>query len=430
MLNETNPSIKAENFFKLPFEPGTRILTENTLNKYSEIRIPKRRYLPIEIRMISFSNNLLTIGIKLDKEPEEQVYIKVTASELLVSCSVDTNESYLSRYAYFTLYRLALYSDKYDFEDYYWPDFFDQQTGESKYLVVHKSKDKIFVSSKVRYKGLYKPGTPLPVLSEDSPTLREVMPIIQEKPPTGSHTVIGFCLADANNERHRSNHYPFLIPYTGTLAKNKTLVKGFKTYVLSEMDLPDIDLTDEQQQLMDICFAMKKIAPVISYESIEDVQVLAEKQEENKQHFNALFELWQQAIPLLAGRLYTHYTYTFGMRHVKGKPSKSYMVPCSFRNERPEICFLWKDQGDYYRLELRLMIGGKIHKLSYYYNTAFFVMLSFDRDYILLSSLMDCELASYFQKNHFKLLILKTHFGGDCKDFVDQLITRYKFIKR
>jgi len=124
------------------------------------------------------------------------------------------------------------------------------------------------------------------------------------------------CLADANNERHRSNHYPFLISYIGTFDKNTTSVKGFKIYVLSEMDLPDVDLTDEQQYLMGICFAMKKIAPVIGYESIEDVQVLAEEQEENKKHFNALFELWQQAIPLLAGRLYTHYTYTFGMRHV------------------------------------------------------------------------------------------------------------------
>jgi len=90
-----------------------------------------------------------------------------------VSCSIDTNESYLSRCAYFTLYRLALYSDKYDFEHYYWPDFFDQHTGESKYLVVHKSKDKIFVSSKVRYKGLYKPGTPLPILSGGNLELRE-----------------------------------------------------------------------------------------------------------------------------------------------------------------------------------------------------------------------------------------------------------------
>jgi len=108
------------------------------------------------------------------------------------------------------------------------------------------------------------------------------MPIIQEKPPTGNHTVMGFCLADANNERHRSNHYPFLISYIGTFDKNKTLVKGFKIYVLSEMDLPDVDLTDEQRYLMGICFAMKKIAPVIGYESIEDVQVLTEEQEENK----------------------------------------------------------------------------------------------------------------------------------------------------
>ena len=90
MPDKTIPSM---NFFHLPFTPNTRILTENTLNQYSEIRKPKRGYFPIKIRKISFCNELLVIGVILDKEPEELVYIKVTASELLISCSVDTHET-------------------------------------------------------------------------------------------------------------------------------------------------------------------------------------------------------------------------------------------------------------------------------------------------------------------------------------------------
>lgn len=117
--------IPSMNFFHLPFTPNTRILTENTLNQYSEIRKPKKGYFPIKIRKISFSNELLVIGVILDKEPEEMVYIKVTTSELLVSCSVDTHENYLSRYAYFALNQLMYYHTEYDFEDNYWPGFFD-----------------------------------------------------------------------------------------------------------------------------------------------------------------------------------------------------------------------------------------------------------------------------------------------------------------
>lgn len=424
-------SIKTENFFRLPFIPDTRILTENTLNQYSEIRKPKRGYLAIKTRKISFSNELLTIGVILDREPEELVYIKVTISELLVSCSVDTDENYLSRYAYFTLSGLIYYHSEYDFEDYYWPGFFDQHSGVSKYLMIHKSKDSLLVSSKARYKGLYKPGKQLVVIAGNIPILRKVSPIIQEKSPKEGHEILGFCLADNNNERHRTNHYPFLIPYIGTLNKDKTKVRGFKTYVLNEMNLSEIDLSEEQQRLIEICFAMKKIALVANPEYKEDVQVLAEKRNQNKDNFNSLFELWQQALPLLSGRLYTHYCYTFGMRHLRGKPTRSYMIPCSFNNEIPEICFLWKDKGDYYKLELRLKLSGEIHQVQYYYNTAFFAMLCYSpRKYVLLNSVMDSELVSYFQKSQFQLLVLKKHYDGYCKDFVDQLREKYQFIKR
>lgn len=419
------------NFFRLPFIPNTRILTEDTLNQYSQIRKPKRGYFSIEIRKISFSNELLVIGVILDKEPEELVYIKVTTSELHVSCSVDTDESYLSRYAYFSLSRLMLYRTEYDFEDYYWPGFFDQETGGSKYLMIHKSKDNVYVSSKVRYSGLYKPGKQLPIVSANMVKLRKAVPAIQEQPPKETHTVLGFCLADSNNERYRTNHYPFLIPYVGILNKGKTNIRSFTAYVLNETQLSEFDLTDEQQSLVEICFDMKKIALVAKPEYNDDAHRLAEKRKQNQYNFNQLFELWQKALPLLSGRLYTHYRYTYGMRNVKGKPVRSYMTPCCFNNETPEICFLWKDMGDYYKLELRLMFQGKIHRLQYYFSTAFFAMLSYSpRKYVLLNSVTDNELVSYFQQSQFQLLVLKKHYEGDFKDFVDHLRMVYRFINK
>lgn len=419
------------NFFHLPFTPNTRILTENTLNQHSEIRKPKRGYFPIKIRKVSFSNELLVIGVILDKETEELVYIKVTASKLLISCSVDTHENYLSRYAYFSLAQLMYYDTEYDFEDYYWPDFFDQKTGESKYLIIHKSKDNLHVSSKVRYKGFYKPGKQLPVISQNPVPLRKAVPCIQEQPPKETHVILGFCLADSNNEWYRTNHYPFLVPYVGILNKAKTEVRSFTIYVLNEIHLPDFNLTDDQQKLVEICFEMRKIALIASPAYKDDTNKLAEKRKQNQYNFNQLFELWQKALPLLSGRLYTHYSYTYGMRNVKGKPRRSSMIPCSFNNETPEICFLCKDKGDYYKLELRVRLCGKIHQIQYYYNTAFFAMLFYNpRRYALLNSVIDSELLSFFQKSHFQLLVLKKHYDGDFKEFVDRLRMGYRFIDK
>jgi hypothetical protein len=77
------------------------------------------------------------------------------------------------------------------------------------------------------------------------------------------------------------------------------------------------------------------------------------------------------------------------------------------------------------------MLGREIHEVAYFYNTTFFVRISGDqRNYFLLDSLMDNELISFFQKNHFQLLILKVHYEGYCEDFIGQLMTSYQFIKR
>jgi len=107
------------------------------------------------------------------------------------------------------------------------------------------------------------------------------------------------------------------------------------------------------------------------------------------------------------------------------------MIPCRIRHERPSICFLWKELGEYYKLELRLLIAGKIHQIPDHYSSAFFAMLCpAPREYVLLNSVADWELFRFFQKHQFQLLVLKKHFKGRFKDFVDQLKIAYPFIMR
>ena len=426
----SDKNIPSCNFFRLPFKPGTRILTEATLNKHSEIREPRKDYLSTKTRKIAFRNELLVIGVTLGTEPEEMVYIKATTSELLVSCSVDTHKDYLSRYAYFTLRQLMQYYSNYDFEDYYWPGFFDPSTGACKYLIVRKSKKDLRVSLKVRYTGFYKPGQHLPTVSANVIELRaETLPV-PEQPSKNSQMVLGFCLANCNDERYRNNHYPFLIPYVGILNKFKTRLKSITKYLLHEMELAELELTEEQHKLVGICFEMKKIALVGIPEFYADEKRIAEINKQNQDNLNKLFGLWQLALPLLSGRLYTYYTYTFGMRNVKGKPVLSSMVPCTFEHQTPEICFLWKDMGDYYQLEMRLSIGAKVHHLQNFNTTLFAMLIYSPRKYVLLNSIADSELLTYFQQRKFQFLVLKKHYQGDIKDFVAQLRMVYHFINK
>lgn len=57
------------------------------------------------------------------------------------------------------------------------------------------------------------------------------------------------------------------------------------------MQVSEIDLLDEQQNLMEICFDMKKITSVASPAYKDDTNKFAKKQEQNQYNFNQLFEL-------------------------------------------------------------------------------------------------------------------------------------------
>ncbi|WP_148042795.1 hypothetical protein [Pedobacter jejuensis] len=430
MAKDTSPAIADGNFFRLPLRSGTRILTTETLDRYSDFRRPKRPYLRIRCMKLSFHNELLTIGVTLDSEEEEKIYIKVTASELLVSCSVDTTNNFLSRYAYFALYDMMSIYDENDFEDYYWPGFFDGN-GESRYLMIRMYRGSLVVFPKVRYNGFYKPEQALPIIGDKISGTRQEVEILKESTPKGTQEILGFCLADTSTERWHTNHYLFLVPYIGILDNNRTFVKGFKKYVLGHGDISAMDVDPIQGKLIDICIEMKKIALVKYPQYRDEKDVADEKRKANRENFAMLLELWHQALPMVAGRLYTHYRFTYGMRNVKGKPSKKDMEPCIISNEVPEICFLWKDRGDYFKLELRFVVGGKMHEVSNFFDTAFFIASSSDpKRFFLLSWVTECELVAFFSKRNFRLLMLKIHYEEHCREFVGKLRDNYRFINR
>jgi len=105
-------------FFHLPLEKGTVILSQETLNNHSAFRRTKRPFLNIKQRKVSFHQEILTIGITLGEEKEEMVYLQVKPTELLVGCSVDTSEHYLSRYAYYVLQDLMNHSGECDLRNF------------------------------------------------------------------------------------------------------------------------------------------------------------------------------------------------------------------------------------------------------------------------------------------------------------------------
>jgi hypothetical protein len=197
-------------FFHLPLEKGTVILSLETLNRHSAFRRTRKPFLYIKQRKISFQSEILTIGIMLGEEKEEMVYLQVKPTELLVGCSVDTSESYLSRYAYYTLQDLMNHSGECDFKEFYWPEFFHPKTGKSKYLNIINDRWGMNVGLKAQYSYFYKPESKLYYPFKDTmcPARSKRFPITQTN-ISASNCVIGYCFANTTFASYCSNHYPF-----------------------------------------------------------------------------------------------------------------------------------------------------------------------------------------------------------------------------
>ncbi|EOZ96476.1 hypothetical protein A33Q_2246 [Indibacter alkaliphilus LW1] len=417
-------TIDEKKFFKLPLEKGTFCLSKEILNAHSKFG-KLIDYFQVETTELSFRNEILTLSVKLPGEPKKLVYLKVTEKELLVSCSFDTDFSYLSRYVYIALREFMGISGKAYFDKYYWPDFFDPKTGRSKYLQIINDRRGFDIKLKSKYPSFYKPGYPLLELQDDLEIPKdEIQPrsLAENLPITDK--AIGFALADTILSSFHSNHYPFLVPLHGVTSKDREKIKTFATFHLNEDDGNELVLSQDQKELSKICFKMRELAPV-SNSSWDDTFVpTSEELEKGKQ----LFKLWHQAYKLLLTQKYVYFFHTRGLKYVKGKPMRSWMRPCEFKKETPELVIKRMDKGDYFQIELAFRIKRKLNRL-HYPNLTFFLRpeTNWLEEY-LLGSFNDWLVVSFFEKTKYKLAVLKSHYKGDFEDFINQLAERYEVI--
>lgn len=423
-MNQQTKSMAGKSFFKMPFEQKTFRLSKDTLNSHSEFRRPERPYFRITVRKINYRNEFLTLGVKIQEEAEECVYIQVQEKEILVSCTVDTNETFLSRYAYFALTELMSISESYNFEKFYWPDFFDQNTGKSKYLDIINDRLGLDVTLKPKYPNFYKPGFQLVEITEEPKTESRKATALRvlDQTPTTSYAV-SYCLADTNLNSFHSNHFPFLVPYLGTQTKNKESIKSYSSFLSGENDMQLLSCTPIQEELNEISFKMRELAPLKS-SHFGKTEIFSEEEEEKNGRF--LFELWQEALNLIISQKHLRYNFTHGMYNIKGKPNRNSMLKCEIGAETPHLLFRKVDKKAYFQFELRFKVQGKTY-VPNKKNTAFFINARIaPQKFFLLDNYTDYQVTSFFANHRFTIAVLKSHFKDEFRHFVERLAERYE----
>lgn len=413
-------------FYQLPLEKGSRVLRLAVLEQiasdpivigfHSTFGVGKKPE-PLVITSLSFDQGLLTAHVKLEGE-EARVYIAVEYDCLLVSCSVDTDESYLGRYAYLTL-RAMMRSGYCDFQQYYWPACFILGNKRSGYVDVVKKPGGFTITLKKKFSGLFRPGDDLPDVTERLVVPRERL-LSKHTAARLAPVSIGYCFANTDLQHFHSNHYPFLIPYVFAATAYLKTVKSFKRFVFNPHDVDGISLSSQQEELNSICFAMKSLAAIRFNANAHLPEKVAETHKLNEANQLALLKLWNKALPLLKQQRFTHYFYTYGLRNVTGKPVMRDMKMVEFAMEVPVLSFVLKDEGDYYELELKIKVKGKLLRL----NTdqpGLFLVCDSAKPYLwyLLEAEMDYKLVLFFSKVNFKVQVIKGYYREFFEGFVE-----------
>lgn len=414
--------------FKLPLERGL-LLTRDLLNCFSSIRRPNKPHLPVKIRNISYQQEVLLIGVSIANENEEHVYIKVHLGYLMIACSVDTDESYLSRYAYYALDQLINSGKYFNFERFYWPDFFNAASGKSKYLDIINDRNGLDIFLKPKYSPFFKPGQQLYYPSNKSQRISRAMP-----PPAAANLIskqeisIGYCLADSYLRSIHSNHWPFLVPYTFLPIKSGEKIKNFLGFVIEKADLPVLNYSAAQIALNGLSKQMMSLAPIVSASGSNAESENEQIHYKNLSKRDELFLLWQEALPALQTQQFTHHMESQGMINVKGKPMKMYMNACTFSAEIPKLGFSWRDKGEYFELKLLFKVKNKVLTPALL-NTAFFINSSDDpMRFYLLDNLQDFYVMGLFNKYQNCMSVFKCQYEEHFKSFKEQLEKVYELL--
>lgn len=403
-------------FYKLPFEKGSRVLKLAVLEAHSTFN--KRRNANLLARQsLSFTQGLLALSVKLEHEEPARVYIWVAYNHLLVSCSVDTDATYLGRYAYHTL-RAMMWDGYCDFQEYYWPECFNVDAEQSKYVDVVKKPNGLKIRLKKKFTGLFRPDDEFVDVRE-----RVAVPranpvnegLIANMAPPG----IGYCFANTDLLKFHTNHFPFLVPYRFAANADGKTVKSYQRFVFDEQDVEGLCLSPKQLALNRICFAMQKIAAVHFCGYGATTETVAEIKKLNDANQQQVFMLWNRALPLLVQEPFKHYLYSYGLRNIVGRPIKRNMEPAAFSLAVPVLSFLLTDKGDYLELQLRLKVKGKVLHLTSNRAALFLVCDRFKPNYwYLLEAEMDCRLVWFFSRVNFRVQVPKAYYNAYFERYV------------
>jgi hypothetical protein len=398
-------------FYPIPLTQPRQRLTREELSKHFEAPKGRKAYMGNHEQFISIENSILTVKVNLNDNSENQLYLHVEQTELHVACTCGMPGEKLCYHAFMGLYGMCWLTEGFDCQELYWPGYYDAAKTK-KFLDVKLGKQRIGVSSKPEYGAIFRsqigfPDNPQPSFKAHTDKLLSLK--------AGNTYVYAFAVCFATG-RFRNRHLPVLLPFSGITGKDGSKVASFTRFVLPDKQPVPTGLHLHTQQLNELSAAIYKMVKPISDLEKRDSKAWRDVKQ-------TVFELWQNALPLLADYPYNQSYHLYWLKYLREKPLKMFMRDCRYSLERPSLTFQLSYHKDYFTFSVAVIVGSKAIAVDH--KPHLFVFDEQSHSCFLMRNIQDDDLLIWMIDNNNKITILKEHFEEFDQSFLKALGDSY-----
>lgn len=400
----------AADYYTIFLENENYVLTDEVLKKSVDSRTMKTSgwFYP-NLKFSSFKDGRLEL-INSSNKISYKLSILVEKDNLKVACSCVEKIEKLCVHAYRALDKLVFHDQTEYFQNYQPHGLAEIALANKKHFEFEFDSDGLGIKPKSELGSVYH----LKEKAKDIDLVKLMMLPAFEIDKKIKSKDVSICYIMMVSRRN--DFLPFLIPCLGKFNKAGTAIKGFNNF-LSGIDKEyEPLLTDEQRTLNRICFDMWK-----NVEKLRDVSILQDLQNEQMHRFSILFELWQNAIPLLQKQYVFKHPF-FHTRYLKRKPSKSWIEEIHIHQELAFIQFQLGEKGTFYQLEMEVVLNEKALK-NYDLITTFFIQ--HEQNIYMLPSLRDAGISEWMKNSSKRITIFKQYFPQFENNFLKPLRKYY-----
>jgi hypothetical protein len=363
----------------------------------------------VKNRVIGYNAQQLIVGIQSQGKKERKVTFNISPETLQVSCNCKSSEGTLCAHGYHALHDLCWNSKR--FFMIFEPGklvsialenknlFHIDYSNPDEFIVPDKSLGHLYDFKKIETTELEQlsafPAVALPVRETELVWLLVYSPYAWQR------------------------YLPILVPLKGTFDKAgkniRSFGKGFAN--ISE----NLLTTNDRKELYNLSKAMYSAAA--DRHKFDREQLLA-----GEMHIAGNFHQWEQALPMLSGQ---SFIYKYDLAHIRyfmsNPPRSKYLERITISTERPQLQFILKDKGNYYRLSLQYLVHGVPIK-DPLEDALFFVCN--DVQYHLLGSLRDAAMVQWMSGFDNLISVLKPGFPAFEKEVLERIEAMYPVIRR